>query len=249
MAWRDTGPGLMVRSYSMPGVVVLRDAYNIRISRRRPPTRDRGPSLYGSVCGVSGLEDSTTTVAHGHAHHPSVTLTPPAPSRMSMSLVPHARHAHHPSVTLTPPAPRRMSMSLVPHASPPTCEPCASQVSPMRAKSTTLSYTVFLVPCFHDRLPWTELRPPLVRPCSSPMLVIQGSSGLFDSSLPLCHRALEVLGALATHVCGLLSVDLVVGGERVRDDLASAVRVNVHRHVVAVVEHVLAHLVKGRGGY
>ena len=82
MAWRDTGPGLMVRSYSMPGVVVLRDAYNIRISRRRPPTRDRGPSLYGSVCGVSGLEDSTTTVAHGHAHHPSVTLTPPAPRRI-----------------------------------------------------------------------------------------------------------------------------------------------------------------------
>ena len=66
----------------MPGVVVLRDAYNIRISRRRPPTRDRGPSLYGSVCGVSGLEDSTTTAAHGHAHHPSVTLTPPAPRRI-----------------------------------------------------------------------------------------------------------------------------------------------------------------------
>ena len=141
MAWRDTGPGLMVRSYSMRGVVVLRDAYNIRISRRRPPTRDRGPSLYGSVCGVSGLEDSTTTAAHGHAHHPSVTLTPPAPRRIVACPTCEARTSPqrdtHP--TRTQAHCRLSHMRARPHAS----EPCASQVSPMRAKSTTLSYTVF----------------------------------------------------------------------------------------------------------
>mmetsp|Transcript_2552 Transcript_2552/g.6883 ORF Transcript_2552/g.6883 Transcript_2552/m.6883 type:complete len:209 (-) Transcript_2552:165-791(-) len=43
-----------------------------------------------------------------------------------------------------------------------------------------------------------------------------------------------------------VAVDVVVGGERVEDELARAVRVHVARHVVTLVLHVEAHFVEAR---